>query len=85
MSTPSSLPPVTLWSIHTRSSVVSCLLVRSNNGLFELHLTQGNDVVVTQPFVDEASLRSYADALHQRLMPLGDVQSKDADPDRKAS
>lgn len=85
MPTSPLLPPVTLWRIHTRSSVVSCLLVRSLSGAFELHLTQGDDVVVTQQFMDEQSLRRYADALRERLLPLADVGSKDADSGWKAN
>jgi hypothetical protein len=80
-----SFPVVTLWSIKTRSSVVSCRFVRSVGGTFELQLTQGEDIVVTQSFIDEESLRTYADALRDRLKPLGTLQSKNADPDWKAS
>lgn len=85
MSGPPSLAPVTLWSIQTRTSVVSCELVHSPDGRFELHLKQSDEVVVTQPFLDEESLRGYADALRERLSPLANVESTDGHPDRKAS
>lgn len=71
-----------LWSINTRSSVISCEVSALLNGACELRVYQSGELAVQEIFQNQENVERYSNALRERMLPLAVV---DPEGKRRAS
>lgn len=71
-----------LWSLNTRSSLISCEVADLPNGAWELRVYQSGELAVREIFQSHETAERYSIALRDRLLPLAVV---DPEVNKRAS